>query len=52
MAAMFEAPFETQAEPQAVLNGLPDPRFFTVEEYQRLAEIGILSETESSSFTC
>ncbi len=46
MAAVLEAPLETKAEPQAVLNGLPGLRLFTAEEYQRLAEIGILDEDE------
>jgi Uma2 family endonuclease len=46
MAVRLEVLKEAKAEPQAVLNGLPGLRLFTAEEYQRLAEIGILDEDE------
>ena len=37
---------EDRAESRAVLNGFPDQRLFTAEEYQHLADIGVLNEDE------
>jgi len=44
--AALEVPMGVKFEPPTVLNGIPALRLFTAEEYQRLADIGILDEDE------
>jgi len=49
MAAVFDIPteaLEAEVESTVALQGIPGSRLFTAEEYQRMAEVGILDEDE------